>query len=381
MRAAALALTVGFSAWLTGCASLPTFVPDLKRRAPSEAPPVQLNGARGPLSAAQSKAVLDRLKASAGQSDIFERHLAVEEAVAGSPLTTGNEVVLLEDGPNTYRAMLRAIEAARDHINLETYILEDDDIGRAFAQALVAKQRSGVQVNLMHDSVGTLKTPRSFFEGLAAAGINVLEFNPINPLLSRKQWELNQRDHRKLLVVDGCTAFLGGINISSVYSGSSRGSGGSVPKAPIALRSGAAEQHGLPWRDTDLQLRGPVVAELQRLFIDAWVSQQGAALAPRNYYPLPEQAGRHVVRAIGSKPDEAFSQIYATLLSAIGSERDLAASEAIQLSSWRKRSPGLRLKELFARAWEYRLLGRARTTRTGAADRRHRPVPTDRQAA
>jgi len=459
-RGLALALLIGVSAWLTGCPSLPTFVPDLARRAASEAPPVQLSGPRGPLSPAQSKAVLDRLEGSGRESDIFERHLAVEEAVAESPLTTGNDVVLLEDGPKTYRAMLAAIESARDHINLETYIIEDDDIGRAFARALVAKQRSGVQVNLMHDSVGSLETPRSFFEGLQAAGIAVVEFNPINPLLARKDWQLNQRDHRKLLVVDGRVAFLGGINISSVYSS---GSG--------ALRGSGDREPGPPWRDTDLQLRGPVVADLQKLFIDAWVAQKGPPLAPRNYFPPPENAGRHVVRAIGSNPDEAYSQIYATLLSAISSadktvwltnayfapdpqlldalmqavargvdvklilpsqtdswlvfhagrayysqllkadvkiyerrgailhsksalidgvwatvgstnldwrsflhnhelnavvlgdgfgrqmqamfERDLAASEAITLANWRKRSPALRLKELFARAWEY----------------------------
>ena len=474
LRWLALTLTIGLGAWLTACASLPTFVPDLARRAPSEAPPVQLTGPRGPLSPAQSKAVLDRLEGSARESDIFERHLAVEEAVAGAPLTTGNDVVLLEDGPNTYRAMLAAIESARDHINLETYILEDDDVGRAFAQALVAKQRSGVQVNLMHDSVGTLKTPRSFFEGLQAAGIAVVEFNPINPLLARKDWQLNQRDHRKLLVVDGRVAFLGGINISSVYSSGSSGSSGlrGSGASALAFTQGQTDRPpGPPWRDTDLQLRGPVVADLQKLFIDAWVAQQGPTLAPRNYFPPPENAGGQVVRAIGSKPDEAYSQIYATLLSAIGSadktvwltnayfapdpqllgaltqavargvdvklilpsqtdswlvfhagrayysglleagvkiyerrgailhsksalidgvwatvgstnldwrsflhnhelnavvlgdgfgrqmramfERDLAASEAITLAEWRKRSPSLRLKELFARAWEY----------------------------
>ncbi len=303
---------------LAGCASLPTFVPDLARRAKSDAPAVQLTGARGPLSPAQSKAVLARLAGTARESDIIERHLAVEEAVAGAPLTTGNQVVLLEDGPNTYRAMLAAIDAARDHVNLETYILEDDDVGRAFAQALVAKQRSGVQVNLMHDSVGTLKTPRSFFEGLQAAGIAVLEFNPVNPLLARKEWELNQRDHRKLLVVDGATAFLGGINISSVYSSGSSGARGSAP-GRSRLGDVGDRPAGPPWRDTDLQLRGPVVADLQKLFIDAWQAQKGPTLAPRNYFPPPVTAGSEVVRAIGSSPDEAYSQIYATLLSAIGS--------------------------------------------------------------
>ena len=287
---------------LTGCASLPTIVPDLARRPLSA---VQLQGARGPLTPAQSKAVLDRLQSRGTPTDIFERHLALEEAIVGSPLTTGNQVLLLQDGPATYKAMFAAIASAKDHINMETYILDDDDIGRQFAEALMDKQRQGVQVNIIRDSVGTIATPAAFFQELAATGIKLLEFNPINPLQSRKNWSLNQRDHRKLLVADGSIAFLGGINISSVYSGGSFGK--SSPAAPLA------------WRDTHLQLRGPVVTEFQKLFIATWEKQKGEPLAAKNYFPKLDAVGPHVVRAIGSAPDEPFSRIYATLLSAINS--------------------------------------------------------------
>ena len=287
---------------IAGCSSLPTIVPDLGRR-PASA--VQLQGARGPLTAAQSKAVLDRLQSRGTPTDIFERHLALEEEIVGSPLTTGNQVVLLQDGPATYKAMFAAIAAAKDHINMETYILDDDDIGRQFAEALMDKQRQGVQVNIIRDSVGTIATPAAFFQELAATGIKLLEFNPINPLQSRKNWSLNQRDHRKLLVADGSIAFLGGINISNVYSGGSFGK--SSPAAPLA------------WRDTHLQLRGPVVAEFQKLFIATWEKQKGEPLAAKNYFPKLDAVGPHVVRAIGSAPDEPFSRIYATLLSAINS--------------------------------------------------------------
>lgn len=290
---------------LGACSSLPTVDPDAVRPL---APPVQLEGARGTLSVAQSQAVLDRLASNGADTAIFDRHLAVEQAVVGSPLTTGNQVTLLQDGPATYRAMFAAIEAARDHINMETYIMEADDVGHAFAQALIAKQRQGVQVNLMYDSVGTLGTPADFFQRMANAGIRLLEFNPVNPANARKGWELNQRDHRKLLIVDGHTAFLGGINISSVYSGgSSRGGRRVRPDGEPA------------WRDTDLRLQGPVVAELQKLFLSAWALQKGEAPPERNYFPPPQSAGRQVVRAIGSSPDDAHSLIYVTLLSAIAS--------------------------------------------------------------
>ena len=299
---------------LLGCGGLPVIASEPALEA---GPPVRLEGARGPLSSAQSKAILDGLKRRAPDTNIFDRHLALEEAVVGSPLTTGNQVRLLRDGPATYQAMFAAIMAAKDHINLETYILDDDEVGQRFAQALITKQRQGVQVNLIRDSVGTRGTPAAFFSRLSDAGVQVLEFNPINPLAARKNWELNQRDHRKLLIVDGSIAFLGGINISSVYSGGSFGKGTQV------------RPDGAPsWRDTDLQLQGPVVAELQKLFLATWASQKGPPLAARNYFPPPPNVGRQVVRAIGSAPDEPFSLIYATLLSAIGS-----AETSIQLTN------------------------------------------------
>lgn len=287
------------------CSSLPTIVPDL---AQGPARPVPISGAHGPLSAAQSRAILQRLKRGGQPTDIFSRHLALEEAIVGSPLTTGNAVRLLQDGPATYRAMLDAIAAARDHINMETYILDDDAVGHQFAQALLDKQAQGVQVNLLRDSAGTFGTPAAFFQRLSDAGVQVLEFNPVNPLVAREGWQWNQRDHRKLLIVDGRMAFLGGINISSVYSGGSFGKARKVdPDAALA------------WRDTDLQLQGPVVAELQKLFLAAWQGQQGPPLRPRAYFPPLPAMGTQVVRAIGSSPEEAFSLIYATLLSAIGS--------------------------------------------------------------
>ena len=93
----------------------------------------------------------------------------------------GNHVRLLQDGPDTYRAMFAAIAAARDHINMETYILEDDEIGQQFAAALMEKQRQGVQVNLIYDSVGTLGTPVEFFERLRDSGISHIGVQPDQP--------------------------------------------------------------------------------------------------------------------------------------------------------------------------------------------------------
>ena len=301
MRLGLAALLLGLSA----CSQLPLIEPG---QTLALGAPVQIDGAGGPLSAARSKAILARLASSGQPTDIFDRHLAIEDAIVGNPLTAGNQVTLLQDGPATYRAMLAAIATARDHIHMETYILDDDEVGQHFAQALIERRQHGVQVRLIHDGVGTLSTPAAFFDRLVAAGVQVVEFNPPNPLRARRAWSPNQRDHRKLLIVDGRVAFLGGINISSVYSGGSSG-----------RRARAQADGPVEWRDTDLQLRGPVVAELQKLFLAAWAAQDGPPLDPVDAFPAPERAGHHVVRAIGSSPDEPFSQIYATLLSAIGS--------------------------------------------------------------
>lgn len=299
---------------ISACSSLPRIVPDMGRA--ERAPLVE--GARGPLSAARSKEILDGLRAGGKAIGVLDRHLALEAAISDSPLVAGNKVQLLQDGPQTYRAMLAAIAAARDHINMETYILEDDEAGQRFADALIDRQRAGIQVNLIVDAVGTLGTPPTFFDRLRTAGIRVLVFNPVNPLTAKAGWDVNQRDHRKLLIIDGKTAFLGGINISSVYSGGS-----------FAQSARDRPDQKLPWRDTDLQIDGPVVAEVQKLFIDTWAKQKGPPLAGSRYFPALKPQGSEVVHAIAGSPDEPYSLIYATLISAIdAAEKEVLLTNA-----------------------------------------------------
>ena len=198
---------------VSGCATLPDTDALIARHAEQAA---RFASARGPLSAKRSAAIVAELKQKSGDIDILDKQIALEQAIVGSPLVVGNKVTLLQDGTATYASMFEAIRAARDHINMESYIIEDDETGRLFADLLLEQQARGVQVNVIYDSVGGLNTPAAFFERLKAGGIAVLEFNPVNPLVARGAWLFNNRDHRKLLVVDGHTVFLGGINISSV---------------------------------------------------------------------------------------------------------------------------------------------------------------------
>ncbi|HXN15345.1 MAG TPA: phospholipase D-like domain-containing protein [Usitatibacter sp.] len=290
----------------------------------SETRPVLLEGARGPLTYKQSQAILEQLKKRSPETSIFDRHMAIEESIAGNfPLSIGNKVVLLEDGPPTYASMLAAIRAARHHVHMETYIFEADEVGKQFAEVLIERRKAGVQVRLIYDSVGSKNTPRDFFLGLAAQGIEVVEFNPINPVSVLKDGlRIDNRDHRKLTIVDGRVAFLGGINISDVYS---RGSMAGAWGWGSFGGSGRTEKDDTPfekrpWRDTHVRIEGPVVADFQRCFLEQWARQTKLAkLEGKEFFPDLKAEGLHVVRALPGSPDSGLNASYVTLISAIES--------------------------------------------------------------
>ncbi|ANN72797.1 phospholipase D-like domain-containing protein [Bordetella bronchialis] len=256
--------------------------------------------------------------ASAG---FLQRHLQVEEAINGSPMTAGNRVDLLADGPSTYRAMLAAIRGARQYVHMESYIFDDDEAGRTFADALIAKRREGVSVALMVDGVGTLNTPKAFFDRMRDAGVQVVVFNPINPAQARGGWSPNNRDHRKLLVVDGQIGFLGGINISGVYESSpSGGSSASILRGSGADGEKPADPKEAPWRDTQIRVQGPAVAEIEKVMQEGWRDQHGPPLDPREFYPRAKADGDLLVRIIANRPgDRDGYTLYLTLMSAIQS--------------------------------------------------------------
>jgi cardiolipin synthase len=303
IRVFQIAAAAGFSLMVAGCGTLPDtqFLSERYERQASH-----FQNAWGPLSEKRSAAIVAQLKRANGDLDILDKQTVLEQQIGGSALVVGNKVTLLQDGPATYQAMFAAIRGAQDHINVESYIIEDGDVGQQFADLLLERQANGVQVNVIYDSVGAFRTGKPFFDRLTQAGVQVLEFNPVNPLAAKKSWSPNHRDHRKLLIVDGRIAFLGGINISGVYS-----SGSSVGRSarPVDPATG--------WRDTDIQIEGPVVPEFEKLFNQTWDKQHGKPLAQKAPIPVTLPQGKDIVRAIGSTPDDAFSLIYLTLISAI----------------------------------------------------------------
>jgi cardiolipin synthase A/B len=299
-------LSVLAIAWaVSGCSHIPTIPETHSSQVASQ---VNMRGARGPLSQREANALLKRLAAQAPDAGALERHLAIEQAVAGAPLYTGNQVTILRDGDQVFDATFAAIHAAQHYLYLEYYTLEEiQHDGEQLSDLLIARQNSGVQVDVIYDSVGSISTPSAFFERLAAAGIQVRQFNPIVPLT--RHFSINDRDHRKLLLTDGRVAIIGGVNLSTEYQSRAFGSGTEPKSSPKE-----------PWHDTDLQIRGPAVGELKQLFDQHWQQQGGSATALAAAADEGTAQGDQVVRILGSRAGDELAQLYyATLLSAIRS--------------------------------------------------------------
>ncbi|HEY6133042.1 MAG TPA: phospholipase D-like domain-containing protein [Rubrivivax sp.] len=301
---------------LAGCSAMPT-APVLST---SAAPGTALSGAEtaarvtvhGPQGVASSTAEAATLGAvrSEGRAALVTHHLGVLAAQGEVDLYRGNAARLLVDGPATFGAMKAAIARAKGRVMLESYIVEDAGVAAEFADLLLRKASQGLSVALLYDAVGSLASEAAFFDRLAAGGVAVCKFNPINPLERPGAWGINHRDHRKLLVVDDEVAFTGGINISQVYSSGS--SGRNRARSVDALKEG--------WRDTQIELRGPVVAALARTFTATWVEQGcPGTLAPVR--ALPASAGQRVVQVLASDPRDASNRIYTTMLAAVRASR------------------------------------------------------------
>ncbi len=222
------------------------------------------------------------------------------ERFAHVPFIPGNRADLLIDGPASFAAFLEAIRSANTRIDMETYEF-DDVAGAEFADVLIAAQQRGVEVNLIHDAWGTLDTSEALFNRLRAGGVRVLEYNPLRPN-ERVPISVNARDHRKLLCIDGKVVITGGVNISKVYENN--------PGAP------ADDSQAAAWRDTDVRIEGPVVAQFEHYFMETWRQQKGPVLSEPPA-PPPSGPGGFMVQAIDGAPDNGQPLIYRTLLAAI----------------------------------------------------------------
>ena len=209
----------------------------------------------------------------------------------------GTSVELFMHGGDFFPAMLREFSSATNHICLEFYIIRNDQSGALFADALIAAAGRGVSVFLVYDYIGCLETPSAYFLRLENAGVRCLPFN--RPPFTRGLSWFDRRNHRKFAVVDGSSAFLGGINIGDEYSG---------------YGESAAR-----WRDMGVRLEGPVVGELLRIFSDTWAGE-GRSLPPLP--PVPRissgQPGNAEIMVVSGGPHHSRSLIRSSFRMAIG---------------------------------------------------------------
>lgn len=272
----------------------------LHHRVPDAEPEIRIIGAD---EASTFKHLLLAPDSSIPDTTRLQAWMRVEQAVTGRPLIAGNRVHLLQDGPQTFQAMFAAMRAARHHIHLETFIIDDDAVGGELAAIALERRRAGVEVRMVYDAIGALNAEEAYFSRLRAGGVELHNHHPLNPIANIRIWRVNNRHHRKIVVVDGRVGFIGGLNISGAYSSSSVSSDRGVDKG---------------WRDTQVQVEGPGVGELQETFTRFWSQAMHAPpLSGKGYFPDLRPVGQDLVRVVHSTAGDSETSIYHVYLTAI----------------------------------------------------------------
>ena len=228
----------------------------------------------------------------------FQRSMGV---LLGPPLVDGNRVDTLLNGRQIFPAMLSAIRSAKKSITFETYIYWSGKVGKQFAAALVERAKSGVHVHLLLDWVGSSKMDESLLDSMRAAGVAIEKYHaPKWYTLSK----LNNRTHRKLLIVDGKVGFTGGVGIADEWDGNA--------------------QDPDHWRDTHFRIEGPAVSQMQAAFIDNWVKVTGVILDGPDYLPAESPVGKDLAQMFKSSREggsESMQLMY--LLSIVSATRSI----------------------------------------------------------
>ena len=268
--------------------------------------------------AAGEKRITYQLQHRYGVADPqFIRSMGV---LLGPPLLEGNRVDTLLNGEQIFGAMLESIRAASKTITLETYIYWSGEIGKTFAQALAERARSGVKVHVLLDWVGSQKMDEESLASMRESGVEVQKYHPVRWYTLSK---LNNRTHRKLLVVDGTTGFTGGVGIADHWTGNA--------------------QDPDHWRDTHYRLVGPAVAQMQSAFMDNWTKVTGKVLHTAEYFPTSKPAGAHSAQVFQSSIEGGAESMHLMYLLSIA-----AAKQSIDLSMAYFAPDGVALDALIA---------------------------------
>ena len=227
-------------------------------------------------------------------------------SLLGPALVGGNRVQELLNGDQIFPDMLQAIRSAQHSISFETYIYWSGDIGREFADALSERAKAGVKVHVLLDWVGSAKIDDSFLDEMRASGVEIRKFHQPN-------WynlgRLNNRTHRKLLVVDGKTGFTGGVGIAPKWTG-----------------NGQDAEH---WRDSHFRVEGPVVAQMQAVFMDNWLKVTGQVMHGEAYFPALQAMGDSDAQVFSSSPSggsESMQLMYQLSITAAAHSVDLSSA-------------------------------------------------------
>ena len=225
----------------------------------------------------------------------FVRSMGV---LLGPAIVGGNRVTALQNGDEIFPAMLEAIRGATQTISFETYIYWSGRIGREFAEVLAARARAGVEVHVLLDWVGAGKMDDELLDLMVDAGVEVLKYHPL-------RWynlgRLNNRTHRKLLVVDGRIGFTGGVGIADEWLGNA--------------------QDPDHWRDSHYRVVGPAVAQMQAAFMDNWIKTNSLVLHGEAYFPAIDTAGPHLAQVFTSSAGEGSESVRLMYLLSIASAR------------------------------------------------------------
>jgi cardiolipin synthase len=215
------------------------------------------------------------------------------------PATSGNAVQVYQEADATYRALEEALRTAERHIHLEYYIWQADDTGRHFRDVLIEKARQGVECRLLLDAVGCWRLTRRFLRPLTEAGCQVAFFMPLYP--SRRRLSLHLRNHRKIVVIDGRTAFAGSQNVGDEYLGR-------LKKL-------------CPWQDTHMRVTGPAVLFLQQTFAEDWSLATRESLTADEYFPTPQSVGNSTVQILPTGPERDISPLGQLIFAAASTAR------------------------------------------------------------
>jgi cardiolipin synthase len=214
------------------------------------------------------------------------------------PLSADNEVRLMDNGVEAYGSLMRMLKEARTSIEIATFILGRDEVGRAIVKALAEKAREGVEVRLLLDALGSLRTRGRFVQPIRDAGGHVGVFLPLLPI--RRKWSANLRNHRKIIIVDREEAIVGGMNLTTEYMG----------PAHWEKR----------WKDVSMEIKGPAVKDLFRLFAQDWTYSTGETIALEAETPpaKKKKPGPTMVQVVGDGPDINARPLYSGVMAAIG---------------------------------------------------------------